>query len=154
VAGNGIGAGWEYYIMNTFGIKSNNIKYTERSGSYGIIIKDGNVRLVKVDDDYFLPGGGLENGEDHEQGLKRELIEEIGVTVKKYQLIDKVEEYLTSKDGREHYLMTSAFYLIEDYAMNKDPIEKDHKLVWIDIKKAKEILLRDSHKWVLNESLK
>ena len=60
--------------------------YTRRINVRGIIFKDGKLfvqRLKKngVEYDYWCtPGGGLDDGEDLLAGLKREMIEETGVT--------------------------------------------------------------------------
>ncbi|WP_303837738.1 NUDIX domain-containing protein [Ruminococcus flavefaciens] len=49
----------------------------------GVIIKDEKIALVysKKYDYYKFPGGGIENDEDHITTLKREVLEETGLTV-------------------------------------------------------------------------
>jgi len=49
----------------------------------GIIIKDKKILFLKGFgyDDLWTPGGGLEDGETNEECLRRELKEEIGVTL-------------------------------------------------------------------------
>jgi len=64
-----------------------------RVGAYGIIIKDERIALVKKARGGYLgkldlPGGGMEHGEMPFKTLKRELMEETGVTVKNYTLLD------------------------------------------------------------------
>ena len=48
-----------------------------------VIIKDGKIALVysKKYDYYKFPGGGIESGEDHISALKREVLEETGLTI-------------------------------------------------------------------------
>ncbi len=69
-------------------------------GAYGFIIRDGKIALIskaiggykgKLD----LPGGGIEHTETPEEALCRELMEEAGVEVIKYQLLDAVATNIT-----------------------------------------------------------
>ena len=61
-------------------------------GSYGFIIKDDKVALIKKARGGYtglldIPGGGIEHYETPIDALKRELMEEAGVTVDSYSLI-------------------------------------------------------------------
>ena len=61
-------------------------------GAYGFIIKDDMVALIKKARGGYkgkldIPGGGIEHDETPEEALKRELMEEAGVTVSNYELI-------------------------------------------------------------------
>lgn len=61
-------------------------------GAYGFIIKNDEVALIKKARGGYtglldIPGGGIEHNETPVEGLKRELMEEAGVTVKNYKLI-------------------------------------------------------------------
>lgn len=61
-------------------------------GAYGFLIRDGKVALIrKARGGYTglldIPGGGIEHDETPVEALKRELMEEAGVTVSKYQLL-------------------------------------------------------------------
>ena len=64
-------------------------------GAYGFIIKDDSVALIKKARGGYkgkldIPGGGIEHNETPGEALKRELMEEAGVTVLNYELIDAV----------------------------------------------------------------
>lgn len=74
-----------------------------RVGSYGLIIKDGKIALIKKARGGYkglldLPGGGVEHGETPEEALIRELMEEAGVEVKDYKLLT-----VTSTRIKWHY---------------------------------------------------
>ncbi|MBP5678393.1 MAG: NUDIX hydrolase [Bacilli bacterium] len=61
-------------------------------GAYGFIIQDGRIALIKKARGGYkglldIPGGGIEHNETPEDALKRELMEEAGVTVSSYQLL-------------------------------------------------------------------
>ncbi len=62
-------------------------------GSYGILIKDDCIALIKKARGGYkgkldLPGGGIEHNELPLETLKREIIEEVGITIDKYELLD------------------------------------------------------------------
>ena len=64
-------------------------------GAYGFIIKDDCVALIKKARGGYkgkldIPGGGIEHDETPSEALKRELMEEAGVTVTDFELIDAV----------------------------------------------------------------
>ena len=67
-------------IHKVFGIKEN-VNYTDRVGVYLVPMKEGKIGVVETSKGYFLLGGGLDSGENHEECLKRECLEEIGYTV-------------------------------------------------------------------------
>ena len=58
-------------------------------------------------DQYFLPGGGLEEGESLEECCIRELAEETGYIVK------PVEHFLTIKEYYEEWLFVSHYFVCE-----------------------------------------
>ena len=61
-------------------------------GAYGFITKNDEIALIKKARGGYtglldIPGGGIEHLETPVEALKRELMEEAGVTVKNYELI-------------------------------------------------------------------
>jgi ADP-ribose pyrophosphatase YjhB (NUDIX family) len=66
-------------------------------------------------DDYSLPGGGLDEGEDMLDGLRRELAEETGAQeVRVAEAIGYIDEYRPSpKPGYDHLFMRSHIYRCE-----------------------------------------
>ena len=62
-------------------------------GSYGVILNNDKILLVKKAYGGYkglldLPGGGIEHEETPEDALKREIMEEVGVEVTYYKLLD------------------------------------------------------------------
>ena len=104
------------------------MKQFKHLGAYGLIIKDNKIVLIKkVGGPYNgkldLPGGTIEWGETPEQTLIRELNEEVGIDVIKYELFDAnsiIFEWIHKEElERGHHL--GVFYKVLDY--NNDLLE-------------------------------
>lgn len=105
------------------------MKQFKHLGAYGLIVKDGKIVLIKkVGGPYNgkldLPGGTIEWGETPEQTLIRELNEEVGIDVIKYELFDAnsiMFEWIHKEElERGHHL--GIFYKVLDY--NNDLLEE------------------------------
>ena len=71
-------------------------------GAYGFIIKNDSVALIKKARGGYkglldIPGGGIEHDETPVEALKRELMEEAGVTVTDYKLLSATSRTFTWK---------------------------------------------------------
>lgn len=69
------------------------MKEYKQLGSYGLIIKNKKILLIKkfggpYDGKLDLPGGTIEFCEKPDVALKRELLEEVGIEIKNYELFD------------------------------------------------------------------
>ncbi|MBA3721080.1 MAG: NUDIX domain-containing protein [Parachlamydiaceae bacterium] len=67
------------------------LRRVTRIGSYGIVIQNNNILLIKKQKGCYLglldlPGGGIEFDETPEDALKRELIEEVGLKIEKFTM--------------------------------------------------------------------
>ncbi|MEK7574944.1 MAG: NUDIX domain-containing protein [Patescibacteria group bacterium] len=70
--------------------------FLERKPSRAIVFDEGNkVALFHSTNKHYhkLPGGGVEEGEDFETALRRELLEEIGCAVTNIREVGAIEEY-------------------------------------------------------------
>ncbi|KKS38111.1 MAG: hypothetical protein A3G49_00135 [Candidatus Sungbacteria bacterium RIFCSPLOWO2_12_FULL_41_11] len=70
--------------------------YDKREAARAIVFdKDGNVALLNVTKKNYhkLPGGGIEEGEDIETALRREVLEEIGCSIENIRELGIIEKY-------------------------------------------------------------
>lgn len=105
------------YLLHTLNYSSKALKLGMRTNKRvsSIVVKDDKILLIhrrKHGDEYWVvPGGGIEEGETIEEGLAREVKEEMGLDLKKFFLITTTSEKI-HLDGQEkeieHY-----FYLCE-----------------------------------------
>lgn len=118
--------------MKTFGRKIETIDYIRREGVYGLVIQDGQCGVVKVNNKYFLPGGGLDEGEDHLECLKREFKEEIAYSIGNISYLDTFKEYHQSGRSGSYYELIGHVYRLELTGPLDYESESDHELVWLD----------------------
>lgn len=129
----------------------------ERRAARGIILNQSKILLMytRLYNDYSLPGGGVDSGEDLLTGLKRELAEETGA-----RNVEVVSEFGYTDEVRPHHKaeydlihMVSYLYVckiddqfeaatLEDYE-----IANGMDAVWIDIHEA----IRHNQKVMANQ---
>jgi 8-oxo-dGTP diphosphatase len=84
-----------------FGARLPHLVYHARPGAYALVLDSlGRVAIVHEEADWYLPGGGLEPGETHEQALVREVREECACGVEIEAHFADAIEHLVSRSGR------------------------------------------------------
>lgn len=134
-----------------FGIKENNI-YFDREGAYIIPIKENKIGIIKTPKGFFLLGGGTNTGETHIESIKRECLEEIGYAVKIKQKLCSAEAYINHPTiGYFHPIQT--YYLGDILEKIQDPIENDHKLLWIEHKELSGKMFTEMQNWAIDQAI-
>lgn len=112
-----------------------------RVANRGIVIKDNLVLLCYEEDDdqYIIPGGGLEDNETNIEGCIREVKEETGVIVnvkKEYLVID---EFFLNMEHINHYFICEVKEETNELNLTDLEIKHNLKSMWIDINEAIKI---------------
>ena len=102
---------------------------------------------------YFLPGGGIEDGENLEECLIREFMEETGYSIKINNFIGKASRYYISEAFNHYRHPVGFFYKVALEKHVTDLIEKDHELLWMDPLESANFL-HEHQVWAVNEALK
>lgn len=118
-----------------FGIKEN-FSYLDRKGAYIIPVKDGKIGVVKTPKGYFLLGGGIDDGETHEQAIRRECLEEAGYTVNIKQKLCSAEAF-TKHPNIGYFHPIQVYYIGELIEKVQEPIESDHEFMWVECDQLK-----------------
>lgn len=99
------------------------MKEHKHIGAYGILIENDEILLIKkkggpYDGKLDLPGGTIEFCEKPSDALKRELLEEVGITINDYELFDADSIYLDwkHKDELERLHHIGIFFKIFSYS--------------------------------------
>ncbi|WNB93610.1 NUDIX domain-containing protein [Bacillus sp. NEB1478] len=138
-----------------FGEKNPGTFYRNRKAVYAVVLDKQTSKLAVMihNDKGFLPGGGLNEHESHMECLKRECIEETGYTLNIENLIGNAKQYFQSRQN-ESILNEGCFYAGTFGEFVRSPVDKDHELVWMDIKEAEKILFHRSHIWAVRQGFK
>jgi 8-oxo-dGTP diphosphatase len=91
----------------TFGEKEKGKEYIWRPAVYCLMFNSqkNKIAIIKTrDGKYFLPGGGIENKETHEECLKREALEEMGIDIEIGHFIGCARRYFYSTNEYQYTL--------------------------------------------------
>jgi len=133
----------------TFGDFNPEHSYQEREGAYGIVFQGNLVLIEKAQLGYFLPGGGLEEGETPEAALQREFKEETGYELVSYTKLGTGVEY------REELKKIGHFYLVELGEKGQPTYDDGHvfPVEWTAYDAALDGMHLASQKWAILEAL-
>lgn len=99
---------------------------------------------------YFFLGGGAEKNESSEETLKRELTEETGYSLKNIKYFDRISSYCYS--DKYGYIDVDATIFVAQFDKKiAEPIEKDHKVIWVSPLEYKDKLYHKYQKFILNK---
>ena len=141
--------------LKTFGKILPGITYVERPGAYAFIQNEREeIALIRTNFGFFLPGGGLDPGEDELTGLGRELREEIGYEVINAIYLMRAAQYHWSEFYQSHFKKIGAFFEVEAKAPVKNMCAPDHDLIWMPTERAAAELSQEFQRWAAEEYLK
>ncbi|MBF8970385.1 NUDIX hydrolase [Streptococcus sp. NLN76] len=137
-----------------FGKKDPAVDYKVRYGVYAVVPDASKERVILVqapNGAWFLPGGEIEAGEDHQDALERELVEELGFTAELGQYYGQADEYFYSSHRDTHYHNPAYIYEVTSYQEVGQPLEDFNNLAWFSVDEAFLHLKRGSHRWGLQQ---
>jgi 8-oxo-dGTP diphosphatase len=138
-----------------FGKRIKGVSYINRPGAYAII-RDGSnaIALVRTQQGYLLPGGGVEPNEDIEIALKREIMEELGYQSTIEEKVCSAVQYLYSETERAYFKKIGHFFKMSLAEKVSEPIEMDHELVWCSSDESLKKLAQEFQAWAVRQAFK
>jgi 8-oxo-dGTP pyrophosphatase MutT (NUDIX family) len=139
----------------TFGARSEEAAYITRPGAYAVFFNEARqLGLVRTDDDrYFLAGGGIEAGEEKEEALIREVLEETGLQATVKAPIGVAREFLLDEIESRYYEKIGHFYHVVITGQDPDQkTEADHTLLWLPVAEALPLLYHDMYRWAVEQA--
>lgn len=134
----------------TFGEKIEQVSYHNRYGVYAVIpnlTKDQIILVQAPNGAWFLPGGEIEENEDHFSALERELLEELGFSATLGQYYGQADEYFYSSHRDKYFYNPAYIYEVTSFKEISQPLEDFNHIAWFPVDMAIEKLKRGSHKW-------
>lgn len=143
------------YEVKSFGERNNELAYSRRVGAYAVILNQNGEYLVvqSSDGDLFLIGGGIEQGEDSIDALRREAVEEIGFSLNVGEFIGKAEKHWVSPQYSalsQHNI--GYFYVCTLADRITVPLEKE-PMRWVSLEVVEEKLFHEHHLYMLKKTL-
>ena len=138
--------------MQVFGNAEPGVQYVDRPGAYAFLLnKHQELAIIQTGFGTFLPGGGIDEGETETEGLERELLEELGVKVKSSELVCQAGQYLFSRHYQKHFRKLGSFYRVQLATPILIKMQKDHELLWMDIRQAGLELSEEFQRWAVTQ---
>lgn len=141
----------------------NTVETYEKYSVRGIIMRDGKLAMqCSKEGEYKIPGGGLEDGEDYEQALIREVLEETGLHVKKESIRELGEIQEIRKDifeEKKKYICHSLFYYCEvdgkqePLHLTASEIAKGYEMKWASPEEVyRRNILIEKDPWIIRDT--
>ena len=138
--------------MLEFGEKIAGKEYKDRISAYAVIRNDKNeIAFARVGDEYYLPGGGIDEGESPAECAVREALEEIGARITIIREIGMAGEYGLTISKKHYWHGIGTFFEAKIEEIVGPGIEPDHELAWLKFEDALPRIARKAHAWATEQ---
>lgn len=137
-------------LDSVFGGPERGVTYRTRWGAYAIIENDrGMIAAIRIPRGLYLPGGGMEGGEDYAACLNREALEEMGCRIRIDEFIGRAAYYGHSQriGGPLHTI--ACFYRAGITDRAGEGIEPNHEPIWLPPEEAARGLYLPHQRWAV-----
>ncbi|MEZ5357728.1 MAG: NUDIX domain-containing protein [Candidatus Zixiibacteriota bacterium] len=136
--------------MRQFGTPTPANKYIDRPSAYGVVFNARDyIFCVEHHGRYFLPGGGIDDGENAKEALAREFIEETGFAVRIGEIIGGAGEFVDIPAENVFVNKIGRFYLCEFINPGHLLSKPEYKSLWISVDEFRAGAAHESHVWAI-----
>jgi 8-oxo-dGTP diphosphatase len=134
-----------------FGVRRRGVAYLERPGAYAIICGTrGKLAFVRGEAGrLFLPGGGVQPGEQPEDALLREIVEELGWRARLIDIVGRATQFL-AVEGEGCFAIRATYFRARLIA--QATLRCEHEIVWLPAAIAATLLARESDAWAISRA--
>mgnify|MGYP001780929327 CR=1 FL=1 len=126
------------------------VVYVDRKGAYIIPSHDSKLGVVQTQKGFFFLGGGIDENETDIACIQRECLEEAGCTAVVKEFICSAETYI-EHPVIGHFHPIQNYYAGEIVRKEQEPMEGDHKLVWLSYEELKGNMFLEMQNWALDQ---
>lgn len=133
-----------------FGTREPGVDYRPRPAAYAVVFDEaGRIACVTEESGLYLPGGGIDAGEDALAALHREVAEECALALEVLAPLGRAIQYYRSARG-ETFELRASFFLAR--FGDSLPGEPAHVLHWLPSRSAPPFF-HECHRWALERAL-
>lgn len=127
-------------------VVKNNMEFKLRIASRGIILnQEGKIAILNKENknEFKLPGGGVDDGENYEEAFIREALEETGCEIEILDFLGYTEEIKSHESFRQisYCYVGKVINDTKNTGFTKKEIDEGAKILWLDINDAHEKIL-------------
>ena len=130
--------------MRQFGTPLAGKPYTDRPGVYAVALVRGHVLVVETAVSWFLPGGGMAEGETLEATLRREVKEETGYTIAEMSFLGSARQFVSERINK-----VETFFRVDLEGEGPVQAEPDHRPRWVLVDDAIGGLREEAQVWAV-----
>ena len=137
--------------VQTFGRREPDRPYRVRPAAYAVILDEAQrVACVVEGSGLFLPGGGIEAGEDPRRAVHREVAEECGRELEIIAPLGVAVQFLVTTNG-EAFELRASFFLAR---FGNGPGTGDLEVRWLSAIPELPGLFHECHRWAVSEAVR
>lgn len=110
----------------------------------------GEFAVVRTPEGTYLPGGGMDPGEEPADTVIRETLEECGLLVRAGSRIGVAVQFAWSETEQTYFEKRCTFVDAIVLAPDQSRLQPDHEVLWVDGETARSVLTHEAHSWAID----